>query len=177
MDAAGALDYDVVWKTFSLEQINLEPDADADELWATPERRRGLLPVAAAKWAEERGPDELEAVQRAFFEARHVESMKIGRPEVAAEVLDRAGLDGEKVVNELIEDRRWLDAARADHEEAEELGIFGVPTLAFHGCQPAFLRILEITEGDRAVEIWQRLVTIAHDPVFHEFKRPTGLRR
>jgi predicted DsbA family dithiol-disulfide isomerase len=137
--------------------VNLDPDADPDALWAEPEARRGLLPAAAAKWAEAQGEDVLRAVQLAFFEARHVERRKIGRPEVVEEVLNEAGVDGAGVTKELLSDRRWLDAARADHEEAVGLGIFGVPTLVFDGAGPVFVRLTEVPEGERAAEVFRRV--------------------
>jgi predicted DsbA family dithiol-disulfide isomerase len=176
VDAAGGLGLPIEWKAFSLEETNLEPDADREELWATPERRRGILPAAAAKWASARGSEDFETVQRAFFEANHVDRKKIGKPEVVEEVLTSAGFDGAVVVKELLTDRRWLDEVRADCAEAEELGVFGVPTLVFPDCRPVFCRLLEVTEGDRAVEIYERVRTMAHDPIIHELKRPTGHR-
>lgn len=177
MEAANGLEHEIAWKTFSLEQINLDPEGDRDELWAEPERRRGLLPGAAAKWAEAQNADTFERVQRAFFEARHTgEREKIGKPEVCEKILDGIGLDGGTIVKELRTDRRWLDAHRADHEEAEELGVFGVPTLVYPDTQPLFVRLLEITEGDRAVEIYRKVRAAADDPLIHELKRPTGRR-
>jgi predicted DsbA family dithiol-disulfide isomerase len=177
VDTAGGLDHEIAWKTFSLEQVNLDPDGDKDALWAEPERRRGLLPGAAAKWAESQNGNTLERVQRAIFEARHGgEREKIGKPDVLESILDRAGLDGGTIVKELLTDRKWLDAHRADHEEADELGVFGVPTLVFPDKQPVFVRLLEITEGDRAVEIYRKVQAAADDPVIHEIKRPTGRR-
>lgn len=171
------MEHEIVWKSFSLEQINMEEDADRDALWAEPERRRGLLPGAAAKWGQAQNGDTFESLQRAIFEARHTgEREKIGKPEVLESILDRAGLDGGTIVKELLTDRRWLDAHRADHEEAEELGVFGVPTLVYPDRQPMFVRLLEITEGDRAVEIYRKVQAAADDPVIHELKRPSGRR-
>jgi predicted DsbA family dithiol-disulfide isomerase len=172
VEAADGLDHEIVWKTFSLEQINMEADADRDALWAEPERRRGLLPGAAAKWAESQNGDTFETLQRAIFEARHAgEREKIGKPEVLESILDRAGLDGGTIVKEVLTDRRWLDAHRADHEEAEELGLFGVPTLVFPDRQPMFVRLTEITEGERAIDIYRKVRDAAGDPLINELKR------
>ncbi len=154
--------------------MNLAADDDPDALWAEPEQRRGLLPSAAQHWAAAQGSEALLGVQNAFFDARHLERKKIGKPEVVEEVLTGAGFDGSTVTKELLSDRRWLDAARADHEVAVELGIFGVPTLLFPGTEPVFVRLLEITEGDRALEIFQRVKQMANDAMIHELKRATG---
>lgn len=176
VEAAGGLDHEIEWKTFSLEQVNLPEEGDVDQLWATADERRSLLPSAAAKWAETQGGDVFAAVQRTFFDGRHVDHEKIGRPEVTAALLSKAGSDGDTVIDQLRSDRKWLDAARADHEEGAALGVFGVPTLVFPGAQPVFLRLLEIPEGDRAVDIYRRVKENALDPLIHEFKRPTGAR-
>ena len=177
VEAAGALDVDVEWKTFSLENINLPEDASPDELWATAGERRGLIPAAAQKWVQTQAPDSFAAFQRAMFDARHVEHEKIGEPGVTAKILSAAGLDGDAITSEITQDTKWLEAARADHDEAAELGIFGVPTFVFGDAAPAFVRLLEITEDDRAVELYHRVKASALDPLIHELKRPTGARR
>lgn len=177
VEAAGALDEDVEWKTFSLENINLPEDGSPDELWATATERRGLIPAAAAKWVQTQAPESFAAFQRAMFDARHVEHEKIGEPGVTAKVLSEAGLDGEAITSEITQDSKWLEAARADHEEAAELAVFGVPTFVFGDAAPAFIRLLEITEGDRAIELYHRVKASALDPLIHEVKRPTGPRR
>jgi predicted DsbA family dithiol-disulfide isomerase len=176
VEATGALDLDVEWKAFSLENINLPEDASADELWSTATERRGLFPAAAAKWVQTQAPDSLEAFQRRMFDARHVDREKIGRPEVTSQILTSVGLDGEAIVKDITDDPKWLEAARADHDEAVELGIFGVPTFVFPGVAPVFVRLLEITEGDRAKEIYDHLRIAASDPTIHEIKRPSLMR-
>jgi predicted DsbA family dithiol-disulfide isomerase len=174
MDALG---HRIEWKSFSLEHINLEPGKDPlAEVWGQPERRRGILPAAAAQWAAEQVDGIFETVQRAFFEANHVERKKIGKPEVVEEVLNDAGLDGAVIVKELLTDRRFLDAARADHDEASELNIFGVPTLVYPDRQPVFVRLLEITDGERAVEIYEKVRAMSFDPAIHEVKKTSGYR-
>jgi predicted DsbA family dithiol-disulfide isomerase len=172
VEATGRLGFEIEWRTFSLEQINLPEDGDVEALWATADERRGLLPAAAAKWAEAQGLDVFESVQRAFFDARHVDRKKIGQPEVTAEVLSSVGLDGDAVLAELREGK-WLAAARADHEEGAELGVFGVPTLVFPDAMPFFVRLMEIPDGDRAVEVFGKVRAMAEDPAIHEIKGPS----
>ena len=112
-----------------------------------------------------------------MFDARHVDHEKIGQPDVTAQILTSAGLDGGAIVKELTDDSKWLEAARADHDEANELGIFGVPTFVFPGAAPAFVRLLEITEGDRALEIYDDVKTARGNPTIHEIKRPSLVRK
>ncbi len=174
---AGGLDLDVEFKTFSLENINLPDEASPDELWATAPERRGLYPAAAAKWIQTNAPEQTVAYWKAMFDARHVEHEKIGEPDVTAKVLTAVGLDGGAIVEEVASDPKWLAAARADHEEAGELGIFGVPTFVFPDSAPAFVRLLEITEDKRAVEIYDHVKIAATDKTIHEIKRPALVRK
>lgn len=127
--------------------------------------------MASAKWAETQGAETFRRVHEAFFEALHVDRKKIGKPEVTEEVLTGAGLDGSAILEEVRGNPKWLEAARADHDAADELGIFGVPTLVFDGCDPVFLRLLESPEGERALDVFRRVRENAADPIFNEFKR------
>jgi predicted DsbA family dithiol-disulfide isomerase len=177
VESQGALGgLDLEWKTFSLENINLPEDASADELWATATERRGLFPAAAAKWIQTQAPEKLGSYVQTMFNARHVDREKIGQPIVTARVLASVGLDGDAIVEEIGSEPKWLEAARADHNEADELGIFGVPTFVFPDAAPNFTRLLEVTEGRRAVEIFERVRAAATDPTIHEMKRPSLIR-
>lgn len=172
MEEAGGVDgSEIRWRAFSLEQVNLDADADPDELWGSPESRRSLLPMASAKWAESEGAETFRRVHEAFFEALHTDRKKIGKPEVTEEVLGGAGLDGGAILEEVRRNPKWLDATRADHDAGDELGIFGVPTLVFPDCEPVFLRLLEAPEGERALDAFRRVRENAADPIFNEFKR------
>lgn len=173
VEATGKLDLELEFKSFSLENINLPEDASADELWATATERRGLFPAAATKWVQTQAPESLATYQRLMFDARHVDKEKIGQPAVTAQILSAAGLDGDAIVKDITDDSKWLEAARADHDEANELKIFGVPTFVFPGSPPAFIRLMEITEGDRAVDIYNDVKAAAGNPTIHEIKRPS----
>lgn len=173
VEDAGAVEYDIEWKTFSLENVNLTEEQSADELWSTATERRGLIPAAAAKFVQTEAPESFNAFQKAMFDGRHLEKEKIGQPEVTAKILSAVGLDGEAITSEVVSNPKWLEAARADHDEADEQKIFGVPTFVFPGAAPAFVRLLEITEGDRAVEIYEKVRSGASEPIIHELKRPS----
>jgi len=166
------LDLPVEWKAFSLEQVNLPEGQDPARLWADAEAGKGLLPLAAAVWARSQGESTLAEVQHAIFEARHTAREEIGRREVLERVLAGAGLDGPAVVAELASDRRWLEGARADHEEAVAMGIFGVPTLAFPGCGAMFVRLTAVPSGEDVVRVYERVRQACADPLVDELKRP-----
>jgi predicted DsbA family dithiol-disulfide isomerase len=172
----GGLDLDLEWKSFSLENINLPEDMPADDLWSSAPERRGLYPAAAFQWVKTNAPDKLNDCVATMFDARHVDKEKIGQPPVTAQILSNAGLDGQKITDDIASDPKWLEAARADHDEADQLGIFGVPTFVFPDTAPAFTRLLEVTDGKRAVEIYEHVRTAALDPTIHEIKRPSLMR-
>lgn len=155
--------------------MNLPPESDPDELWAAPGERRGLIPLAAAKWAQAQQDGVFERVLASLIEARHVEKKAIGQPGVAAEALSAAGIEGDSVVEEILSDRRWLDAARSDHEEGAAIGVFGVPSLVFPEARPVYLKLLGIPEDDRAAEVFRKVEAISLDPLFQEVKRPAPL--
>ena len=165
VEAAGARRPEIEWKSFSLENINLPEEASADELWATATERRGLDPGRGGEVDRRpRRPSRSPPTSRAMFDARHVDKEKIGQPDVTAKILTAVGLDGDAIVERVTSDPKWLEAARADHDEADELKIFGVPTFVFPGVAPAFVRLLEVTEGERAVEIYEHVTAAAGDP-------------
>ena len=172
VEATGDLDLELEFKSFALENINLPEEMSADDLWATAAERRGLLPAAAAKWMQTNAPEAFRDFQIAMFNARHVDHEKIGQVDVTAKILSGAGQDGKAVTDELLSDPKWLEAARADHDEADSLGIFGVPTFVFPGAAPAFVRLLEVTEGDQALAIYRDVKASAANPTIHEIKRP-----
>lgn len=173
VQSQGELSESFEWKTLSLEQINLDVNSDPDELWSAPDFSRGLFALAACKWAQNESDEVWSKVQRALFDAGHVDRVKIGRLEVISEVLSAAGLGGPSIADQISSDPRWLKEARSDHDEGAELGIFGVPTLVVDGAAPMFFRLSEVTTGDRAVSVYKHVIASVKDPVIHELKRPS----
>jgi predicted DsbA family dithiol-disulfide isomerase len=90
-------------------------------------------------FAEER--DAADAVIRALFRALFQEGRDVSRPEVLAAVAEEAGLDREEVAEFLASDRLARDVIAA-HQQAERVGIHGVPVFiverehAITGAQP-----------------------------------------
>ncbi len=71
-------------------------------------------------------------------------------------------------------DPRIYDALARDHSEAvSELGVFGTPTLVFADGASAYVRLSEPVEGEGAVEVFDRLLSVAaSEPRILEIKRP-----
>lgn len=90
-------------------------------------------------FAEERGA--ADAVIRALFRALFQEGREVGRPEVLAAVAEEAGLDRHEVSEFLASDRFTREVIAA-HQQAERVGIHGVPVFivdrehAITGAQP-----------------------------------------
>ena len=90
-------------------------------------------------FAEQRGA--ADAVIRALFRALFQEGRDVGRPEVLAAVAEEAGLNRDEVSEFLSSDRLARDVIAA-HQQAERVGIHGVPVFivdrehAITGAQP-----------------------------------------
>jgi predicted DsbA family dithiol-disulfide isomerase len=90
-------------------------------------------------FAEERGAS--DAVIRALFRALFQEGRDVGRPEVLVAVAEEARLDREEAL-ELLAGDRFARDVQAAHEQAERVGIRGVPVFivdrehAITGAQP-----------------------------------------
>jgi predicted DsbA family dithiol-disulfide isomerase len=90
-------------------------------------------------FAEER--DAADGLIRALFRALFQDGRDVSRPEVLAAVAEEAGLDREEVAEFLSSDRLARDVIAA-HQQAERVGIHGVPVFiverehAITGAQP-----------------------------------------
>jgi predicted DsbA family dithiol-disulfide isomerase len=81
-------------------------------------------------FAEEQGA--ADPVIRALFRALFQEGRDVSRPEVLAAVAEEAGLDREKV-SEFLSGERLAREVIAAHQQAERLGIHGVPVFIVEG--------------------------------------------
>src|SRR2546423_757391 len=67
-----------------------------------------------------------------------------------------------------------LDALARDHTQAvQQEGVFGTPTLVFANGGSAYVRLAEGTYGDRALKVFDQLVSVAaSEQQILEIKRP-----
>jgi predicted DsbA family dithiol-disulfide isomerase len=104
-----------------------------------PRTPNTLLAHRLILFAEEQG--QADAVIRALFRALFEGGRDVGRPDVLAAIAGEAGLD-QAEVSEFLEDDRLAPEVRAAHEQAERIGIRGVPVFivdrehAITGAQP-----------------------------------------
>jgi predicted DsbA family dithiol-disulfide isomerase len=168
---SGRRDVDVRWRYFSLTQVNSKDDGWT--VWSAPasERVKGRLAFQAAEAASRQG--RFDDLHRPLLLARHRDRLDLDEPAVVEQVAADSGLDLERFRRDLA-DPHILDALARDHSEAVAgLGVFGTPTFVFAGGASAYVRLSEPVEGDGAVEVFDRLLSVAAaEPRILEIKRP-----
>jgi predicted DsbA family dithiol-disulfide isomerase len=169
--SSGARPIEVGWRYFSLTQVNSKDDGWT--VWNAPagEIVRGRLAFAAAEAARRQG--RFDDLHMPLLEARHRDRLDLDDQAVVERVAADAGLDIDRLRKDL-RDRTILDGLARDHRQAiGEHGIFGTPTLVFGDGASAYVRLSEAVKGGGAVEVFDRLLTIAAgEPRILEIKRP-----
>ncbi|QDE67426.1 DsbA family oxidoreductase [Myxococcus xanthus] len=147
---------DIHWRAFELRPTPARPLAPVSELprsaWARavypmaeqrgltmkppPVQPRSRLALEAAEFAKDAGAFSPfhEALFRAFFE----DGRDIGDLRVLADLAEDVGLDRESMTRAL-EASRYTARVLADEEEAQRLGIRGVPAMRLAGKGPVLL--------------------------------------
>lgn len=168
---SGRRDIAVRWRYFSLTQVNSKDDGWA--VWSAPAKDnvRGRLAFGAAEAARRQG--RFDDLHRHLLLARHRDRLELDDIAVVEQVAAGSGLDLERFRRDLA-DPRIYDALASDHTEAvSELGVFGTPTLVFADGASAYVRLSEPVDGDGAVEVFDRLLSVAaSEPRILEIKRP-----
>ncbi len=166
---AGA-EWDVTFLPFSLSQVHV-PEGGTP-VWEDPEKASDLLALSSGLVVRDQYPDRFLQAHIALFGARHDESRDLREAAVVADVLERAGVPGDKVVAE-VESGAVTDVLRLAHEEAvREWGVFGVPTFIVDD-RAVFVRLTTRPQGDaasaeRTIEGVMRLFD--EHPELNEFK-------
>jgi predicted DsbA family dithiol-disulfide isomerase len=168
---SGKHDIDVRWRYFSLTQVNSKDDVWT--VWSAPasEKVRGRLAFQAAEAA--RRQDRFDALHLPLLLARHRDRLDLDAAEVVERVAAEAGLGMERFRRDMA-DPGILDALARDHTQAvTEMGVFGTPTFVFPDGASAYVRLSEPVQGDGAVEVFDRLLSVAaSEPRILEIKRP-----
>ena len=168
---SGRQNIDVRWRYFSITQVNSKDDGWT--VWSAPasERVKGRLAFKAAEAARRQG--RFDAIHRPLLFARHRDRLDLDEPEVVEQVAAESGLEADRFRRDLA-DPQILEALARDHTHAvTELGVFGTPTFVFSDGTSAYVRLSESVEGDGAVEVFGRLLSVAaSEPRILEIKRP-----
>ena len=166
---------DINWKHFSLEQVNSKkgPEWKAWEQ-SDPATTSSLLAQIALEAAKRQGADAFDRYHLALLTARHGGNGRIAlnRLEPLLEVARGAGLDADRL-REDMDEAALAEKVGRDHMEAvAEHGVFGTPTFVFESGNAAYLKTFIPPEGD-AVEFFDHFVAMtAHTAYFGELKRP-----
>jgi 2-hydroxychromene-2-carboxylate isomerase len=89
-------------------------------------------PARIVLWAKARVPADGARVAKALYRALFVDGLDISKPEVAAEVAGRAGLDA-AAARAAIDDPAVKDALKREVEAAIAAGVFGSPFVLVDG--------------------------------------------
>ena len=169
--SSGARPIDVRWRYFSLTQVNSKDDGWT--VWNAPasEKARGRLAFAAAEAARRQGS--FDDLHMPLLDARHRDRLDLDDETVVERVAVDSGLDLERFRADL-RDRDILDSLARDHCGAvAEHGVFGTPTFVFANGEAAYVRLGEPVQGDAAVQVFDRLLSVAAaEPRILEIKRP-----
>jgi hypothetical protein len=169
---AGA-DWDVAFTPFSLVQNHVEEGGTP--VWEDPEHAKGLLALQAGVVVRDRFPERFGPAHVALFAARHDHGGDLSDPDVVRRALEGAGVDADKVMDEIAEG--WpLKSVQAAHEAwVADHHAFGVPTFVV-GDRAVFVRLMTRPEGDGDVArktIDRVLSLIVDDVGLNEFKYTT----
>lgn len=86
------------------------------------------------------GGEAFDCYHRALFRAHHRQDRDLTDPDTLVDIAADQDLEEDALRDDLRAGRFRSDVG-ADHEDAEELDIFGVPTILFHDTQPIFLKL------------------------------------
>ena len=174
LDAArdsGGREIEVGWLYFSLTQVNSKDDGWT--VWNAPasDRVRGRLAFQAAEASRRQG--RFDVFHPALMKARHRDLLDIEDPAVVERVAAGAGLDVDRLRDDLADPAILDGLARDHHLGVKQHGVFGTPTLLFPDGASAYVRLGTVVDRDAGLEVFDTLVAVAAaEPRILEIKRP-----
>lgn len=133
-------DLAVEWRTFSLKEVNKEPDEPS---WLEADSTPSLSVLAQALAHAAREAD-FHRYHHAVFEAMHGEERRLGEADFFAIAVE-AGVDVEAF---RAERGSWVARVGAEHYDAvERIGAYGTPTVVLDGAA-AYLRLAEVPRSE-----------------------------
>jgi predicted DsbA family dithiol-disulfide isomerase len=171
---------EIEWRYFSLSQVN-HPEGNTWKVWEQPSKdqewqgqryARSLRAFWAAEAARCQGSDAFHRFHRALLRATHLHGQPLADPATLHRAAQEAGLHMPDFVQAL-DDEACLERLAIDHAQAENLGVFGTPTLVFPGARPVYLKLERVLTLEESLDFWGAFRTTAADrPYVLEMKRP-----
>lgn len=161
---------DIEWRLFSLEVNAVRAaEADAPVEFREAAARHGDALVALLLALHDGGRDAFEALYAAIGERLH-ERKEEDSPALVRAAGNEVGLL-ELVERALATPKLGDEIVRA-HTEAQELSVFGVPTLRIDGSKVVYGPLIaRAPEGEEALRLWEHTRYFVERPDFFELKR------
>lgn len=161
-------DLTIVWRFFSLEEINLAPGKkhpwERDWSYGWSMMRVGAL-LRRSDMAL------LDEWYRRAGSALHEEGRRPHDPDVARHILDEMGLDP-GLVDEAIADESTHDEIHAEHGRVVAAGGYGVPTLFFDDHCLFGPVLIDPPTGEAAMRLWRAVTAWLEFPDLYELQQP-----
>lgn len=156
----------VKWRPFSLLQQNR--GGGGPPVFDRAEYAENLSQIALAVHEAVRASGgNLDGYRRRMFTAWHEEPGRLSTQDIVG-FRRAAGLTG-------FDHQAAFAALAAEHGHAEELGVFGTPTLVLADGQVAFLNLDAVPAADRARPLWETVHELtAAAPELREWQRVTA---
>ena len=152
---------EINWRHFSLQQINSR-EGDDWKVWNEMGVREAaaLLASVAGEAAKRQGdPEAFDRFHLGLLTARHAgDRVPLNQDEPLIAIAEEAGLDVERFKKDL-NDPALVEAVAADHEDADDRGIFGTPTFLFENGHAAYMKTF-IPPEDEAVEVFDSFASL-----------------
>jgi predicted DsbA family dithiol-disulfide isomerase len=167
---------EVAWKLFSLAEINKGHEQDEAHTIAHAKGRRMERLLLAAR--RHGGGQALERLYMAMGEAHHGRREDLNDEKVVAACLKEADLPESLYKDALADPSTEADLLTEHERSVQELGAFGVPTLALDGSKVAvYGPVVEpIPDGDEALALWDHTLWALRSPYLYELKRERKMK-
>lgn len=169
-EAREAVGLDIVWRFFSLEEINRVEGKkhpwERDWSYGWSQMRVGAL-------LRRQGQEHLDRWYAAAGAAFHGAGRTTHKPVVHRELLSELGYNPD-LVDAALADPTTTDEVKSDHDYAvEHYGAFGVPTIVLPGDHAVFGPVITpAPTGDAAVRLWTLVRGWAEFPHLYELTHP-----
>ena len=168
-EAAQQRDIRLRWKFFSLEEVNREPGKKHpwERSWSY-----GWSLLRVATMLRRNGEEQVGRFYAVAGAALHEAGRRVQDRAVLEAVLFEGGFDA-TVIDASLTDPTVDEEIRADHQQALDLGGFGVPTLVLDRTTPLFGPVIvPAPTGPAAGRLWDLVAGWTEYPNLYDLRRP-----